>query len=82
MIAAIKAVKEDGTAILRAANEHGVPQTTLQDRILCKVVHGTKPGPKPYLEPVEERELTNFLVAQLRLVLGKPGRKLKALLRK
>ena len=62
MIAAIKAVKEDGIAILRAAKEHGVPRTTLQDRILGKVVHGTKPGPKPYLEPIEESDLTNFLV--------------------
>ena len=30
MIAAVKAVKVDGTATLRAANEHGVPRTTLQ----------------------------------------------------
>ena len=61
-IATIRAIKEDGTATLRAAIEHSVPQTTLQDWILGKVVHGTKPGPKPYLEPIEENELSNFLV--------------------
>ena len=82
MIAAIKAVKEDGTAILRAANEHGVPRTTLQDRILGKVVHGTKPGPKPYLEPIEESELTNFLVDTAKAGFGKTRKEIKGLVEK
>ena len=41
MIGAMKAVAE-GTSITGAAREHGVPRTTLQDRILGKVTHGTK----------------------------------------
>ena len=45
MIGAMKAVAE-GTSITGAAREHSVPRTTLQDRILGKVTHGTKPGPK------------------------------------
>ena len=27
-----------------------------------KVVHGTNPGPKPFLTAVEEKELSSFLV--------------------
>ena len=82
MIAAIKAFKEDGIAILRAANEHGVPRTTLQDRILGKVVHGTKPGPKPYLEQIEESELTNFLVDTAKAGFGKTRKEIKGLVEK
>ena len=61
MIGAMKAVAE-GTSITGAAREHGVPRTTLQDRILGKVTHGTKPGPKRYLNEVEEKKLLEFLV--------------------
>ena len=61
MNAAIAAVKNGGS-VLRAAKEHGVPRQTLQDRISGRVVHGTKPGPKPYLTSVEEKELSDFLV--------------------
>ena len=48
MIAAIRAVNS-GVPVKRAAEEHCVPRTTLRDRLSGKVVHGTKPGPKPYL---------------------------------
>lgn len=40
MIAAMNAVK-DGGHIKRAAEEHGVPVSTLRDRISGRVVHGT-----------------------------------------
>lgn len=39
----------------RSSKEYGVPQTTLQDRVLGEVTHGTEPGPKRYLNRVEER---------------------------
>ena len=39
----------NGMPVKKAAAEHGVPTTTLIDRITERVVHGTKPGPKPYL---------------------------------
>ena len=81
MLAATAAVKE-GTAILRAAKEHDVPRTTLQDRILGKVVHGTKPGPRPYLEPIEENELSNFLVDTAKAGFGKTRKEVKALVTK
>lgn len=60
MLAAMSAVK-GGSHIKRAAEEHGVPVSTLRDRISGRVVHGTKPGPKPYLSTTEEAELSSFL---------------------
>ena len=60
MVAAMTAVK-GGVHIKRAAEEHGVPASTLRDRISRRVVHGTKPGPNPYLSSTEESELSSFL---------------------
>ena len=80
MLVAIAAVKE-GTAILRAANEHGMPRTTLRDQILGKLVHATKPEPRPYLEPNEENELSNF-VDTAKAGFVKTRKKLKPLLQK
>ena len=56
MKAAMKAV-ESGSGINKAARDHGVPSTTLKDRINGKVEHGRKPGPQSYLSNFEEREL-------------------------
>ena len=61
MTAAIDAVK-GGESVLRAAKQFGVPRQTLGDRVSGKVVHGTKPGPKPFLTAVEEKELSSFLL--------------------
>ena len=41
---------------------HGVPKSTLHDRISGNVIHGDKPGPDQLLTPVEEEELSNFLM--------------------
>ena len=46
---------------LPASEMYGVPRTTLKDRLSGRVVHGTKPGPKPYLCHSEERELVDHL---------------------
>ena len=43
MEAAMKAV-EGGKGINKAAGDHGVPATTLQNRVSGRVVHGDKPG--------------------------------------
>ena len=47
---------QDGSLITTAlaARLHGVPKTSLHDRIKGRVVHGVKPGPKPYLSTEEE----------------------------
>ena len=57
----------------KAADVHGVPRSTLKDRLSGRVAHGTKSGPKPYLSPIEEAELTNhLLIALLRWGLARP----------
>ena len=70
MRSAIDAVK-GGQKIWRAAKQHNVPRQTLQDRINGRVVHGTNPGPKPYLSRVEETELAEFLVDTAKAGYGK-----------
>ena len=60
MVAAMNAVSK-GCSVNRAAIEHRVPRTTLQDRISGKVQHGIRPGPKPYLNKLEEGNLVEFL---------------------
>ncbi len=61
MKAAIKAVQDGLTSINRAADEHGVPRTTLKDSLSGRVAQGTNPGPRPYLNKEEESELSMFL---------------------
>lgn len=61
MEAALDAVK-NGESVLRAAQENGVTRQTLRDQVNGKVVHGTKPGPKPFLLSAEENELSSFLL--------------------
>ena len=53
---------KDGSPISTAARLHGVPRTSLQNRIKRKVVHGVKPRPKQYLSVEEETELAKFAI--------------------
>ena len=78
MQAALGAV-QSGVSVLRAAREHGVRRQTLRDRVSGRVVHGTKPGPKPYLSSVEETELANFLVDFAKAGYGKSRSQIKGL---
>ena len=57
MLRAMEAVKDGSMVVNRAALEHGVPRTSLKDRLAGRVIHGTKIGPKPYLTNEEEKEL-------------------------
>ena len=61
MLDAIKTV-QDGSPITTAARVHSVPKTSLYNRIKGRVVHGVKPGPKPYLSAEEETELAGFAI--------------------
>ena len=60
LVDACKAVA-DGMTIRRAAEEYGVPRSTLYDHCSGKVLHGAKSGPKSYLTEIEEDELVTFL---------------------
>ena len=53
------------------ALEHGIPKTTLKDRISGKVKHGTNPGPSSFLTREEENELTSFLTKACKMGQGK-----------
>ena len=75
--AAISSVKE-GCFVARAAVEHSVPRTTLNDRISGKVKHGTKPGPVPYLSQ-EEKDLVDFLDVVSNVGYGKTRKQVKTL---
>ena len=46
MIVAMDAVKDRTLLINKAALLHGVPPTTLKDRLSGRVFHGTNSGPK------------------------------------
>ena len=78
MVAAMKAV-EEGQSINSAAHDHGVPKTTLKDRVSGRVAHGSKPGPKPYLTSAEEKELAEFLKSCAKMGYGKTRRDIKGI---
>ena len=73
MEAALWAVGQ-GQSVTRAARNHGVPKTTLFDRVSGRVTHGVKPGPRPYLSPNEEKELGAFLKDCSKIGYGKTRR--------
>ena len=81
MVAALEAVK-GGETILRAARIYGVPRSTLQDRVHRKVTHGVKPGPRPYLAPAEEKELSMSIVDVAKAGYGKTRKEIKAIAEK
>ena len=63
MTAAIEAYRSGfSPSINQAARDHGVPPTTLKDRISGRVLRGSKPGPTPYLSEEEESELQKYLI--------------------
>ena len=64
MTAALKAI-EDSSSVSRASRDFGVPRSTLHDRVSGRVVHGVKPGPKPYLDNAEEKERGSYLLETL-----------------
>ena len=48
--------------INRAADQYGVPRTTLKDILSGRVVQGANPGPTPYLSIEEAAELIQHLL--------------------
>ena len=58
----------------KAADLYGVPRSTLKDCLSGRVVHGTNPGPKPYLTRDEEPSClhTSFRHHHNLLVLEEP----------
>ena len=69
MEAAIKAAKS-GSGVNRAAIDHGIPPTTLKDRLSGKVKQENSGRPR-YLNKEEETKLSNFLKQCSSVGLGK-----------
>ena len=80
MEAAIKSVlTSTADSINSAAREHGVPTTTLKNRLSGRVAHGTNPGPVPYLSSMEEEELVEYLSDANKVGYGKTRRQVKVI---
>lgn len=80
MDAAIRAVKlGSALSINSAARDHGIPPTTLKDRLSGRVNPGSKPGPLPYLNNDEETELEAYLVQSCKVGYGKTLRQVKSI---
>ena len=58
---AVKAHFEDKMSIGRAAEQYGVPKTTLYDRIKGRTVEDGHSGPRRYLTDEEESTLVSFI---------------------
>jgi len=77
MLAAINAVQSGSSSINKTAICHGVPRTTLQDRLSWRKIHGTKPGPAPYLNKNKEVNLSEFLEVVSDVGYGKTKKQIK-----
>ena len=71
MARAIECAQSGTTSYNKAAEVHGVPKSTLKDRLSGRVEAGCLPGPRPYLQPSEEVELTSHLLSASKIGLGK-----------
>ena len=58
---AINAVINDGVSISRAAEDYGIPKSTLGDRISGRILPGSSSGPRKLLTTEEEVDLVAFL---------------------
>ena len=52
----------------QVALEHGIPCTTLKDRIAGRVIYGTNTGPKAYLTHNMKRKSSLFTAAKWAMV--------------
>ena len=68
---AMEAASSRDVSANKAADMYGVPRFTLKDWLSDRVVHGVKPGPRPYLRESEERELVDHLKELAEIGLGK-----------
>lgn len=80
MLLAINAIRDGTMSINMTARTFDVPPSTLKDRISGRVKHGTKPGPIPYLDEAEEKELVDFLIKSAAMGYGKTKREIFSIL--
>ena len=75
----MSSVLVDGLSQTTAAPLHGIPCSSLRDRLSGRVIHGINPGPRPYLTLNEESELADFLVDAAKIGYGRTRRDVKGL---
>ena len=79
---ALEAVKSGETSINQAAKDHGIPRTTLKDKVSGRVAHGTKPAHPKYLNETEEKEFAEFLIQTSVADYGKSRRDVMSIVEK
>lgn len=55
------------------------PPTTLKDHLSGRVKHGTKSGPRLYLNDCEERALADHLIEAAKIGYGKTTKEVKSI---
>ena len=78
----MEAVRKGTMSMNKAAKIHGVPCTTLKDRMSGKVVHGKKPGRQRYLDNEEEDALADHLIEAASIGYGKTRSEVKLITEK
>ena len=79
MLCAIETAQSGQVSANQAARQHGVPPSTLKDCLSGRVLHGAKPGPRPYMGPSEEKELSEYLLASAKVGYGKTRGQIKSI---
>ena len=82
MLSATALARSGEVSANRAADVHGVPRSTLKDRLHGRVVHGTNPGPRPYLEAAEEGELVDYIFDAAKAGYSKTRQQIKGIAEK
>ena len=82
MEAAMLSVGNGEMSANKTADLHGVPRSTLKDRLNGRVEHGRNPGPRPYLTCDEEQEFSAHLLRASSIGLGKTRRDVKSIVGK
>ena len=70
-----------GWTIRKAAEEFGVPRSTLFDRVNGRVQFGAHSGPARYLSDQEEKEMVRFLIGCARVGFARNRKQVLALVR-
>ena len=78
MLSAIETAMS-GVSANQATHQHGVPPSTLNNRLSGWVLHRAKPGPRPYLGPNEEKELSEYLTTSAKVGFEKTRRQVKCI---
>ncbi len=77
MEAAMEQVRKGTMSMNKAAKFHGVPATTLKDRMSGRVQHGSKLGRRRYLDDEEEDALAEHLLEVASIGYGKTRSEVK-----